>query len=375
LAATDELRLAFIGNPANLLLQRWVGFFARRGHVVFVLDGFGAPAAPDLDPRITLIRYDARGPLRLPFVQAVHARREVRRIVRRIRPDVLHGHAVRPHGWQAGLAGFHPYVITAWGSDLLLRTENWRGRFWHRRTLSRADLVTTVSPYMREAAVRAGARPETVVDVQFGVDSRRFSPGQVPAKTLRRLGLDDRPFVFSPRAARPIYNHETITAAFAELGADYQLVMTGRNADHDYLEGLLSAVTKRGVADRVRVIDDIPDDDMLALYRAAGVVVSAPRSDSFPISLLEAMACGTPIVAGDLPAVRGALADLVPDGLVPTFDATAIAAAMRRVLELPPGDRQALGRALRERAAGTADYETNMLYMEGLYRDLAAGRR
>jgi len=221
----------------------------------------------------------------------------------------------------------------------------------------------------------AGARAERVVQIQFGVDSLRFSPAAVDASVLRGMGLDERPFVFSPRAAKAIYNHETILTAFARLGDGYQLAMTGRNAEPAYRAQIGEQMTDLGIRGRVRLIDDIADDAMLALFRAAGVVVSAPISDSFPITLLEAMACGTPIVAGDLPPVRAVLQDLAPDSLVPTLDAEAMAAALRAALELPEVDRRQRAAALRERAVTTADYETNMLRMEELYRGLVARKR
>lgn len=369
---TEPLRLAFIGNPTSVHLQRWVNFFADHGHRVWVLDGFAAPPTTGLHPLVELVRYDAWGRIRLPGIPVLHARRELRRILRELKPDVLHAHSVKRYGWQAALAGFHPYVISTWGSDVLLRGESWRSRFWHRRALSRADLVTAVSSYMSDAAMAAGARRDRVVEIQFGVDTRRFTPADVPASTLERLGVHAAPFVLSPRGMRPLYNHETITAAFATLGTPHQLVMTGRNADAEYLERLLAELARQGAAERVRVIDDVSDDDMLVLYQSAGVVVSAPVSDSFPITLLEAMACGTPIVAGDLPPVRAVLEDLVPEALVPTFDMAEMAAAMRRALELTPDARHRLAMALRERVVATADYETNMLRMEELYRGLAA---
>jgi glycosyltransferase involved in cell wall biosynthesis len=371
LTATEPERLAFIGNPTSVHLQRWVNFFADRGHRVWVLDGFESPPTTGLHPAVELVRYDAWGSIRLPGIPLLHARRELRRILRDMKPDVLHAHSVKRYGWQAALAGFHPYVISTWGSDVLLRGESWRSRFWHRRALSRADLVTAVSPHMTDAAVAAGARSDRVVEIQFGVDTRRFAPANVPAATLERLGVHAAPFVLSPRGIRPLYNHETITAAFARLGGPHQLVMTARNADGTYLERLLAELAREGAAERVRVIDDVSDDDMLALYQAAGVVVSAPISDSFPITLLEAMACGTPIVAGDLAPVRAVLEDLVPEALVPTLDPVAMAAAMGRALELSPDARHRLARTLRERVLATADYETNMLRMEELYHRLA----
>ena len=372
--ASDRLSLAFIGNPGHILVQRWVTFFARRGHSVAVLEGFGNGASAELDERIRVIRYDARGSVRFPFASAVHARRAVRGILRQLKPDVVHAHTVRPYGWQAGLAGYHPYVVSTWGSDVLLPPPGWRARFWQRRTLSGADLVTAVSPYMGAAAIRGGAVADRVVEVQFGVDTRRYVPADVPAASLRRLGLDERPFVLSPRAVKPLYNHETILEAFARLGDGHQLVMTSRNADPDHLERLLSAVTRDGVRDRVRIIEDAADDDMVVLYQAAAVVVSAPLSDSFPISLLEAMACGTPVVAGDLPPIRAVLEAAVPTSIVPTQDAEAMLAALRRTLEMSPEQRRRLGATLRELVVRTADYESNMLRMEALYGELVARR-
>ena len=372
--SSDPLSLAFIANPGHVLVQRWITFFARRGHAVTVLEGFGNGEAAQLDERIQVIRYDARSRIRLPFASALHARRVVRGILQRLQPDVVHAHTVRPYGWQAGLAAYHPYVVTAWGSDVLLPPQGWRGRFWQRRTLSRADLVTTVSDYMRAAAVRNGAIADRIVEVQFGVDTRRYVPASVPGAALRRLGIDERPFVFSPRAVRPLYNHETILEAFGRLGTGYQLVMTTRNADAALLAWIEAMLAQRGLGDRVRLVGDAADDDMLALYQGAAVVVSAPHSDSFPISLLEAMACGTPVVVGDLPGIRTVLDGAIPTAIVPTLDAEALAAALRQTLEMPPDERARLGATLRDLAVRTADYEASMLRMEGLYRELAARR-
>jgi glycosyltransferase involved in cell wall biosynthesis len=373
--APDRLTLAFIGDPGSVHVQRWITYFAQRGHTVSILEGFGNGMTAALDERIRVIRYDARGLIHFPFVSALHARRAVRRLLRELRPDVVHAHTVRPYGRQAALAGYHPYVVSTWGSDVLIPVPGWRAQFWQHRTLSRADLVTAVSPYMREAAIRGGALAERVVEIQFGVDTRRYVPAYVPAGSLQHIGLDDRPWVFSPRAVTPLYNHETILQAFASLGDGHQLVMTGRNAEPAYLDRLLAQMTRLGIRERVRIVEAPSDDDMLALYQGAGVVVSAPLSDSFPISLLEAMACGTPVVAGDLPPVRDVLEGLVPASIIPTRDAAAMATALRAMLAMSPGQRRRLGHALRELAVGSADYEPNMRRMEGLYHQLAARRR
>jgi glycosyltransferase involved in cell wall biosynthesis len=150
--------------------------------------------------------------------------------------------------------------------------------------------------------------------------------------------------------------------------------MSARDADAGYRQRLEEKAASLGIRDRILVLDEIGDDQMLALYRQASVVVSIPSSDGLPVSLLEAMACGTPIVASDLPGVRELLGPVMPHLLVPAGDPGSLAAAVQVVLELGTAERAELSEALRGRVVAEADHEANMLRMESLYRELAARR-
>src|SRR5690606_34893204 len=112
--------------PGSVHVQRWVNFFARQGHHVSLLDGFGGTLDGGLDSRVAVHQYDAAGPITLPLAPMLHSRRIVRRLLRRIEPDVVHAHTAARYGWQAALSGFHPYVISVWGSDILVRRPSWR---------------------------------------------------------------------------------------------------------------------------------------------------------------------------------------------------------------------------------------------------------
>lgn len=370
----EPLRLAFLGEPNSVHLRRWLSYFAERGHRVHMLEGFGAVINPGLDGRIQVERYRAFGRLRAPLLSSLHSRRELRQVISRVRPDVLHAHFVRRFGWQGGLAGFHPYVVSPWGSDLLVVPRGaWRTRWWNRRALRAADLVTVASEHMRAAAVRSGAMPGRIEVVQHGVDTRRFSPGPPPPELGERLGLGGGAVVFSPRTVRPLYRHETVIDAFAELSGDPILVMSAAYADAAYLASLRARIRDRGIAKRVRVVDGIAHDEMPAHFRLARAVVSVPESDSFPVSLLEAMACAAPVIASDLPAAREVLEAMAPGSIVPVGDTAALASALRRTLALTDDERRRLGEVLRRHVVQNADYEANMARMEGLYRRLANG--
>jgi len=366
------MRIAYLADPNSVHTRRWIGFFAERGHDVHLLVGIDDDVRPGLDARVRLHRYRRFGARRVPFLSSLQGRRALRSLLAEIRPDVLHAHYLSRFGWQARLSGFHPYVVTTWGSDLFVTlTRSRRARLWGRATLRAADMVTVVSRQMHEAVLAAGARPERVERVQFGVDTRRFSPA--PESTAEPGGgaVPTGRFVFSPRTIRPLYRHETVIEALATLPSDVRVVMTGRGADPAYRQQLEARAASAGVAERILVEAEIDDDRMLALYRACVTVVSVPESDGLPVTLLEAMACGAPPVVSDLPAAREMLEGVAPQLIAPVGDAAAVAASLGAVLGMSSEDRRTLGDTLRARVVDEADQQTNMLRMESLYRRLA----
>src|SRR5690606_3206058 len=141
-------------------------------------------------------------------------------------------HFVRRYGWQAAAAGFHPFVVSGWGSDVLVeRLRTRRVRWRDRRTLAAADLVTVTNAFMRDAIVRNGARPDQVALIQHGVDTDGFSPGESDPSFVDRHGLAGHRIVLSPRAIRPLYRHETVLDAFSTTPRDARLVMSALDAD------------------------------------------------------------------------------------------------------------------------------------------------
>jgi glycosyltransferase involved in cell wall biosynthesis len=177
-----------------------------------------------------------------------------------------------------------------------------------------------------------------------------------------QLGLGPGPVVLSPRSLTPVYNPETILAAFARVAdarPDAQLVMKHMGVD-----------SPPPAAPGVRFVGHVSYERMAAYYQAADVCVSIPSSDSSPRSVWEAMACGCPVILSDLPWVR----ELITpgrDALVVPVDAGAIALAIDRVL----GDRElagALGRRGRLLAEAHRDRRAEMDRLADVYWRLAS---
>ena len=374
--SADVLRIAFLADPNSVHTRRWTGYFAGRGHKITLIVGRDLVISPGLPAGIEIERFVPYSRERGRLVGALTAARSFRRVLKNLNPEVLHAHYLTGNGWLAWISGFHPYVVSVWGSDILITARStWRARLHTRVALRGADLVTGNSEHLVRAAVAAGARAERTHYINFGVDTVRFCPGPEPVELRARLGLQGRRVIFSPRTIAPLYHHETVIAALGQLPQDVVVLMTRYLANATELEALETQAAELGVAERMIVVDTVAYGEMPDLYRLADVVVSLAASDGGPITVIEALATGRPVVATDLPAVREWAAELDPAALVPVADAEATARAIEHLLTLSPSERDELVRRGRAAVEERAGERANMERMELLYRELAARSR
>jgi glycosyltransferase involved in cell wall biosynthesis len=370
-----RIAIAFLGDPNSVHVRRWAGYFAARGHRITLLAPESQVISPGIPAEIAVDRFVPHTARRMRRLGMLAAWRSVREALDRVRPDVLHVHHLTVNGFRAWSSGFHPYVVTVWGNDVLIDPRRSR-RAWllARISLRSADLVTGISRHVLEAAIAAGAKPGLCHRIHFGVDVDRFAPGPDPSELRARLGLAGKRVLFSPRIIEPIYRHEVVIEALAQLPGDVSLVMSGYLADPAERTVVERHIAERGLAARVRIISSIPYAEMPDYYRLADAVISVPESDAGPVTLVEALAVGRPVVSSDLPPVREWLADLDPACLVPVGDVAATVAAVESVLSRGPQERGRFAESGRAAVRERADERSTMAEMERLYLELAAGR-
>jgi glycosyltransferase involved in cell wall biosynthesis len=359
------MRICVIGNPNSIHIQRWLRYFVQRGHEMHLIGD--VPLKVALPDGITF--YDLPRQINRRKLRYAVWIWTTRRLVRRIQPDVLHAHRVASAGWLGAASGFHPFVVTSWGSDLLVsakRSSNQRQLA--RWVLHRADYVTCVSELLAQAALELGADPQRVEVAFWGVDTEIFHPAPPSAPDV------GAPLVLSIRAMRPIYDPLVIARAIPKVLAripEATFAIRTYSVDDSLLTEFRTLVEEAGASSSVEYIGDLPGDQAIAeLYRRAAVVVSVPLSDGTPQSVLEAMACGSVPVVSDLPSLRLWVQHEREALLAPVGDADAVADAIGRLL----ANRELHGRM---RTAGLqmigerADSSTLMAHYTALYRRLA----
>lgn len=187
-----------------------------------------------------------------------------------------------------------------------------------RRTAWLAKKVITVSAFSAgDIADRYGLPRERIAVVPNGV-SEAFHPLRDPAafdKLRRRIGLPDGPFILFVGGADPRKNHRTLVRAFAqrikELN-EYRLVLAG-DAVHRF-GSMAKTIAQCGLEGRAVCPGRLPIEDMIRLYSHADLFVFPSLYEGFGMPVLEAMACGVPVITSNrtaLPEVAGDAALLV----------------------------------------------------------------
>lgn len=211
--------------------------------------------------------------------------------------DLIDAHYAYPDGVAAvwlGLLLSKPVIVTARGTDVNLIPQQSLPRKLIQHALRHASAMIAVSEALKRAVVDLGLPPDRISVLRNGVDLETFSPKD-RKKIRRELGLD-RPTLISVGHLIERKGHDLIVGALREL-PDHLLLIVGEGPKRASLQGL---ATSLGLDSRVRFLGAIPHDELAKYYSAADALVLASSREGWPNVLLEAMACGTPVVASNV---------------------------------------------------------------------------
>ncbi len=251
--------------------------------------------------------------------------------------DLIDAHYFYPDGVAAARmaeALRKPLVITARGTDINLIAEFPGPRRQILWAAERADQIVTVCQALKDRLVELGVVENKIRVLRNGVDLAMFAPVDRTA-ARGELGLTRRTLVSVGHLIER-KGHDLVIRALAKL-ADIDLLIVGDGPEESRLRALAHAC---GVADRVRFLGRVLHEELPAIYTAVDALVLASSREGWANVLLEAMACGTPVVATDVWGTREVVTDPVAGKLVGERTESALADAIGSLLRAPP-DRAA----------------------------------
>lgn len=245
--------------------------------------------------------------------------------------DVVHLH-LPFFGVAESIAGVprvaHPKLFATYHMDAVgMGLQKWYFNWWYRhrfkKVLDACDAIAVTSrAYARDSQLaRAGIDVEKCEEILLRVDTGVFNPvaAQGQATRVCEEGVPRAAgyFLFVGALDRAHYfkGVSVLLRALAET-RDVKFVIVGKG---ESLKNYQKEAARFGISNRVHFTGGVSDEELAAWYAGARALVlpSTDRSEAFGIVLIEAMACGTPVIASDLPGVRAVVERVSGGALVP----------------------------------------------------------
>lgn len=291
----------------------------------------------------------------------------LKRLIKSQKPDILHAHYATSYGLISVMTGFHPFVISVWGSDVyefprISRLNELSLRFIFRK----ADLLLSTSRAMAEKGAEYTSKQFGITP--FGVDTGLFSPSGEEEPAMKGK--------FTVGVVKTLsykYGIDLTIKAFTLFkknnpDIDSRLLIAGDGPDNEKLRLLVRDLSMERY---ISFLGYIPNDRLPELYRSFDTALFLSREESFGVSVVEAISCGVPVIVSATPGFREVVEDGVSGSIVPVEDIEAAATAIGRYAE-DTALREKYSLQGRKRAVENYDWVLSLDTMIGFYKQLSA---
>ena len=289
---------------------------------------------------------------------------DFRRLVKEIKPDLIHAGPIQTCAFIAMLSGFRPILSMSWGFDLMEDVHKSKWMEWVTRyTLRHSTFFTSDANITKNKAVEYGMNPEKTIVFPWGIDLEHFNVSMSKRENVETCTI------FCNRSWETRYGVDVLARAFvkvAQQNENVDLILLGGGSQGNQIRQILN---NGGVLDRVTFGGQISQTDLPRWYHMADLYISPSHVDGSSVSLMEALACGLPCLVSDIPANKEWVIENENGWLFKDGDANHLAekilAAMNQREKLPE-----IGRAGRGSAEMRADWKKNAEVLMNVYRSL-----
>jgi len=328
------MHICYIADANSIHTRRWILPLVDLGYQVSLLSYSPIKQPIDWATTIDLTRINNTSVIRFLLWTW-----PIRKFLAESKPDILHAHQITAAGWLGYLSGYHPFVVTAWGSDILIAPErSTLLRMLTRRVLSRCDILTVPSKLMYEKALNLGFPEDRLKLIPWGVENHILQSQTCDRdRTRKHFGIElDAKVLLCPRGINRIYNTDVAIRAFNEVVHEeplLRLVIVLKGVDDEHYRELQELVNEFGLNEFVYWLPQQNSlEEMACLYNMSDILISIPSSEGYGFTVYEAMAAGCPALITDLPVFENTLFDGVHTQKVPVRDVAETSRALARLL-------------------------------------------
>ncbi len=361
-------RVLLLGDASSVHLERWAIGMHLQGFDITIFsmrhaanaDVYNKIGIRVFSPELEVNKNRFRGSL-LSKSFYLMAFPLLKRVIKKIKPDIVHAHYASSYGLLGALSGFNPLCISVWGSDVLQFPKiNLFTKKIIQYNFRKSDRILVTSQELLNAVSRFTNKiPEVIA---FGIDPDMYSKSTQSHGSAVIFG--------SAKALTPIYGHDTALNAFAialpHLSFGSRLLIAGSGHHESYLKNLAQQL---GISDSVDFKGQLLKEEIPAFLSNLDILINLSQSESFGVVVLEAAACEVPAIVSDTGGLREVVKQNETGIRVPTKNIEAAAEAMVLLandLEM----RLSMGQAARKFTLENYQWKASLIKMTYVYQSL-----
>ena len=355
-------KIGLIGDAASIHLKRWSQWLRKHGYEVHMGSTTDIERNDQLEYPIEHLAYDSYCPLKLREGSLGHMLGVIstRSWVETYKLKLVHGHYLTSGGFYARWSGAKHKIVSAWGTDVYHDANSYIKGKLVRSAINGSDYLFADTKHLCDECTKMSKEKKNIKKILFGIDTNLFKP-----KNKRRNGL----VFLSVRRTEPIYNPTLIIMAFSsiqqETGSTLLMAKPEVNS-----QAIYDLVDQLEIKDAVEFYEPRQYHEMPDLYNRADCGISIPNTDGASVAKLEAMSCGIPLIASDIPSNREWI-DYGKDGiLVKKDDLADLVLKMSQVCDVGYECLDTMGANARAKVVQYADFNEEMKKADHIYRML-----
>jgi glycosyltransferase involved in cell wall biosynthesis len=299
------MKIVILSSLGSIHTIRWANGLAERGHELHILSCHSG--GDPLSEKVIVHELPHKPPQGY-FLNKF----ALRKILASIKPDILNAHYASGYGTLARLSGFHPCVLSVWGSDVYdFPEKSLLHRMLLKKNLLFADVVCSTSHVMAKQTRMICPELQEIPVTPFGVDTELFKP-------MPELRDERYITIGTVKTLAPKYGIDLLLRAFAhvrevlakensETAKRLRLMIVGSGPQE---KELMQLAENLGISDQCQWVPRVPHTDVPKYLNKLDIYVALSRQESFGVAVIEASACGIPVVVSDV----GGFPEVVKDG-------------------------------------------------------------
>lgn len=347
------MKIAMISSGNSIHVKKIANALVERGYeiILFTLPNHNKLLS-DFDKRITVVTLPVKGKFGY-FLNASY----IRKYLKKHPVDLVNSHYASGYGTLSRYVGFHPLALAVFGSDVY--EYPFRSKLNMKtmiKNLNNADIITSTSNVMVKKVREFYDKDKEIYVTPFGVDINRFHPIEVEKDDVFEFGI--------VKKIEPKYGIDILIKAYKKFCGIYpeaktRLCIYGRGSALDEYKNLADSL---GLNEKIQFKGFIQNELVPEVLSHMDVAVysSSKNSESFGVAVVEAMACGIPVIASDASGFTEVMEDGKTGFLFPMKDIEALVNCMVKMYEMTPEERKKMSQAGIERVRNLYDFSKNM---------------